>query len=69
MPKIVERAKPELVYYSIHLTCMFGGKKYKKMKARVLGHVKGNECIPSDQWLIILLTVVPLSVPVQLESS
>ena len=28
-PKVVERAKPELVYYSIHLTCMFGGKKYK----------------------------------------
>ena len=28
-PKVVERAKPELVYCSIHLTCMFGGKKYK----------------------------------------
>ena len=29
-PKVVERAKPELLYYSIHLTCVFGGKKYKQ---------------------------------------
>ena len=28
-PKRVEGAKPELKYYSIHLTCVFGGKKYK----------------------------------------
>ena len=30
VPKVVERAKPELLYYSIHLTCVFGGKKYKQ---------------------------------------
>ena len=30
VPKVAERAKPELLYYSIHLTCVFGGKKYKK---------------------------------------
>ena len=29
-PKIVERAKPDLMYYTIHLTCSFGGKKYKQ---------------------------------------
>ena len=29
-PKVVERAKPDLLYYSIHLTCVFGGKKYKQ---------------------------------------
>ena len=34
-PKIVERAKPELLYYSIHLTCSFGGKKYKQESSGV----------------------------------
>ena len=29
-PKVVERAKPELLYYSIHLTCVSGEKKYKQ---------------------------------------
>ena len=29
VPKLVECAKPKLKYYSIHLMCLFGGKKYK----------------------------------------
>ena len=29
VPKRVEGANKELKYYSIHLTCVFGGKKYK----------------------------------------
>ena len=29
VPKRVEGANNELKYYSIHLTCVFGGKKYK----------------------------------------
>ena len=29
VPKRVEGANAELKYYSIHLTCLFGGKKYK----------------------------------------
>ena len=37
-PKVVERAKPELVYYSIHLTCMFGEKKYKNKSTGVRPH-------------------------------
>ena len=28
-PKHVQGAKQELVYFSMHLTCVFGGKKYK----------------------------------------
>ena len=33
-PKVVEQAKPDLLYYSIHLTCVFGGKKIKTGKFR-----------------------------------
>ena len=28
VPKRVESANKALVYYSVHLTCVFGGKKY-----------------------------------------
>ena len=42
-PKVVERVKPELLYYSILLTCVFGGKNTNR-KAQELGLVKGNEC-------------------------
>ena len=30
VPKRVQNAKMDLRYYSIHLTCAFGGKKYKR---------------------------------------
>ena len=29
VPKKVEKANKELVYYTINLTCVFGGKKYQ----------------------------------------
>ena len=29
VPKRVEVTKAELIYYSIHFACVFGGKKYK----------------------------------------
>ena len=29
IPRKVERAKKELVYYHINLSCVFGGKKYR----------------------------------------
>ena len=29
VPKKVEKANKELVYYTINLTCVFGGKKYR----------------------------------------
>lgn len=29
-PKRIESANKDLLYYSIHLTCVFGGKKYKQ---------------------------------------
>ena len=34
-PKIVEKANKELVYYSIVLTCVFGGKKHRSEGAGV----------------------------------
>ena len=29
-PKRIENANKDLLYYFIHLTCIFGGKKYKE---------------------------------------
>ncbi len=40
VPKRVEGAKPELKYYNIHLTCLFGGKKYKNKGSGERTHYK-----------------------------
>ena len=38
VPKKVEQANPELKYYSIHLTCMFGGRKFKSRSTGLRKH-------------------------------
>ena len=38
IPKRVERANSELKYYSIHLTCMFGGRKFKSRSTGLRKH-------------------------------
>ena len=41
VPKRVEVAKAELIYYSIHFICVFGGKKYRN-KERDKGRTRGS---------------------------
>ena len=38
VPKRVERANSELKYYSIHLTCMFGGRRFKSKSTGLRKH-------------------------------
>ena len=43
VPKRVEGANMKLKYYSIHLSCVFGGKKYKN---------KGSLSLRPKQWYV-----------------
>ena len=56
VPKRVQNAKMDLRYYSIRLTCAFGGKKYKRKSLGSMTHqryctyfflfgVFGSECV------------------------
>ena len=50
-PKRVNKAKRELVYYSLHLTCLFGGKRF---------HSKGSGQLASSQVCLVCNGIICL---------